>query len=378
MGAPANLDAESNADQFLYKDRHFRTVIDGNRVEGIINKGEPDMKIAMGFPVRYRGQPAALFLYSSLAELYTMQAMTRRQLILLSAVLVIAASLMAVILTRHFTKPIMNIKDTINGLAEGDLGAKPSVNRSDELGELAASVEKLGDALNQVDVLRREVISNVSHELRSPLSLIVGYGEMVRDLTWNDREKRDDNLNLIIGEASRLSGMVDDILDYSQLQAGVFKLREEEWNLSELVASEVEYGGRVGAKWNLRLKLKCFSEDIAVKADAIKMAQVLRNLLSNAINHTADGREIDVSVLRERSCVRVSVANPGAAIMEEEKKTIWERYQRAQHQGSRREGSGIGLSLVSAILSAHGFEYGVDSNDGQNIFWFSIPGTSLA
>jgi len=378
MGVPANLEIESDADQFLYKDRHYRRVINGNQVEGIINRGEPDMKVAMGFPVQYRGEPAALFLYSSLAELYTMQVMTRRQLVMLSAVLATAASFLALILTRHFTRPVMNIKDTVDGLAGGNLDVKPSVNRSDELGELAQSVEKLGAALQQVDVLRREVISNVSHELRSPLSLIVGYGEMVRDLTWNDDEKRNDNLNLIIDEASRLSRMVDDILDYSQIQTDVFKLRKEEWNFCELVLSEVEFSRRICEKWGISLRLTYFAEEISVKADAIKMAQVLRNLLSNAINHTEDGCKIDVSITLSGSGVLVSVANPGEFISEEDRKIIWERYQRAQHQGSRREGSGIGLSLVSAILSAHGFEYGVDSKNGQNIFWFIIPGTALA
>ncbi|GHS95863.1 two-component sensor histidine kinase [Synergistales bacterium] len=373
MGAPANLEAETGNDQFLYKNRHYESVIAGNTSEGIINRGEPDMKIALGFPVRYRGEPAALFLYSSLAELHTMQALIYRQLFWLSAVLTVASSLCALFLTRHFTKPILNIKDTVDELADGNLKAKPCVNRSDELGQLSLSVEKLGLALRRVDALRRDVISNVSHELRSPLSLIVGYGEMVRDITWSDESRRNENLNLIIDEASRLNKMVGDILDYSQIQSGGVKLNLAEWNLYELVASEVEFGRSTGKQWNLSFSIESFSAEIPVKMDALKMSQVMRNLIGNAVNHTEDGECVGVSIARSGSSVRVSVANKGAEISEDDRKIIWERYQRAQHQGGRHIGAGIGLSLVSAILSAHGFDYGVDSKEGKNIFWFTVP-----
>ncbi|GHV41450.1 hypothetical protein FACS1894187_23180 [Synergistales bacterium] len=373
MGAPANLEVEMANDQFLYKNRYYERVIAGDRVEGVINRGEPEMKIALGFPVRYRGEPAALFLYSSLAELHTMQALIRGQLFWLSVILTIASSLGALLLTRHFTKPILNIKDTVDAMADGNLDAKPSVSRSDELGQLSDSVEKLGLALQRVEALRREVISNVSHELRSPLSLIVGYGEMVRDLTWNDEVRRSENLNLIIDEASRLNRMVDDILDYSQIQSGGVVLNMAEWNLNDLVASEVDFGKHVGGVWNLNFSMKSFSTEIPIKIDALKMSQVLRNLIGNAINHTGDGECIDVSIEPTEDSIKVSVANPGKEIPEDAQKTIWERYQRVQHQGGRREGSGIGLSLVSAILSAHGFAYGVDSTEGKNIFWFDVP-----
>lgn len=377
MGSPVNLKVEREEGQFIYKNNRYKTVIGGKIVEGVINRGEPDMKIAMGFPVRHRGEPAALFLYNSLSELSAMQRMVRWQLFCLSVVLTAVASLAAFFLTGHFTRPVIALKEAVDRLADGELNAVARIKRRDELGKLSDSVEKLGIALKRVDVLRGEVISNVSHELRSPLSLIAGYGEMVRDLTWSDEAKRNDGLNLIISEAGRLAGMVDDILDYSQLRAGGFKLNLSEWNLYEIAAAEVEFGRHIGESWNLGFNLKSYSTGIVVKIDAVKMTQVLRNLMSNAINHTADARCIDISIVREENGLKVAVSNPGEEISEESKELIWERYQRVQHQGGRREGTGIGLSLVSAILSAHGFAYGVDSVEGQNTFWFVVPESSL-
>lgn len=128
------------------------------------------------------------------------------------------------VLAKLFTSPILAIKKAVDALAAGDLTAKQGLKRRDEIGQLSCSVEKLGQALRRVDVLREEVIANVSHELRSPLALIGGYAEMVRDVTWKDDTQREENLNLIISEANRMSVMVSDILDYSQLQSGCLQL----------------------------------------------------------------------------------------------------------------------------------------------------------
>lgn len=126
-----------------------------------------------------------------------------------------------------------------NGLQKNDFTEVPPFHREDELGQLSQSVVQLRYALQRLDVLRKEVIANVSHELRSPLALIGGYAEMVRDITWKQEEQRTEDLNLIIREANRMSRMVSDILDYSQLQAGYCQLKKERLNLCELLESAI-------------------------------------------------------------------------------------------------------------------------------------------
>jgi signal transduction histidine kinase len=333
-----------------------------------IDKNE--MMLSLGYPLTYRDHPAALFIYDTLTEIKTMQEMNRRQLFALSFAMTAVASLLAFFLTRQFTKPILKIKNTVDRLAEGDLSATPRIARMDELGKLSRSVEELGQALKRLDILRKEVIANVSHELRAPLSLIIGYGEMVRDITWKDASKREENLGLIIREANRLSQMVDDIMDYSQLQAGYAKLNKAPCNLYELVEQEIDLERRMADGHGIIIRFESFSEDVPVNIDSLKISQALRNLMNNAINHTSGGESIDVSITLGQSGAKVSVANPGEPIPESERELIWERYHRVQHQGARKEGTGIGLAIVSTILSAHGMPYGVDYEKGKNVFWF--------
>ena len=299
--------------------------------------------------------------------------MNRRQLVVLSVILTVAAAVLAGLLAKRFTRPILIIKKTVDRLASGDLTAVPGLKRKDEIGQLSDSVEELGQALQRVDVLRKEVIANVSHELRSPLALIGGYAEMVRDITWKDDQQRNENLDLIIREANRMSEMVSDILDYSQLQSGYLQLNRRDYDLREIVEEETGRCEKIARENSLSLRLEQPEEECPVQVDALKISQVLRNLIYNAINHTRDGETITVRTRQEADGFRVSVLNPGEPIPEEDRELIWERYQRSQHQAGRRQGTGIGLSIVKTILDAHGMTYGVNCRDGLTCFWFFYP-----
>lgn len=356
--------------EIIRSSEEFGNLQKGFPYKRIEKHGNRVFAFELGFPVTYGGQRCYLIMHNNLM-LQTTLNLNRRQLILLTVVLTITASILAAVLSRQFTKPIYVIKDSIDRLAKNDFTAVPALQREDELGQLSHSVEELGQALTRVDVLRKEVIANVSHELRSPLALIAGYAEMVRDISWKDEKQRDENLNLIIHEARRMSEMVNDIMDYSQFQAGYIQLKKASYNLYDIVESEVSRCAQSAVADGITLHLQSFSEEIQLSVDALKMSQVMRNLLNNAINHTADGGAIDVTIEQTGNACRVSVKNPGDPIPEEERAIIWERYQRSQHASSRRRGTGIGLSIVSTILDAHGMSYGVECEDGYTVFWFS-------
>ena len=197
---------------------------------------------------------------------------------------------------------------------------------------------------------------------------------MVRDITWKDDLLREEDLNLIISEAKRMSDMVNDILDYSQLQAGCIQLKKDWYHLYDILESEVALYRPAAGKHHIRLKLECKNQRLLLYVDALKFSQVIRNLLCNAINHTDEGGEIQIVAQRLfDGTVFVSVTNPGKPIPEEERAKIWERYQRSQHQSGRRLGTGIGLSIVSTILDAHKIGYGVDCPEESIRFWFSCP-----
>lgn len=351
----------------------YLELLTGEEYQKISMENGKPVSFEIGIPVRYNGERAYVILYSPLNELQTVLRVNRRQLIALSILLTLAAALLAAVLARRFVKPILMIKKAVDHLAQGDYKATPGVQLKDEIGQLSQSVEALGQALQRVDVLRKEVIANVSHELRSPLALIAGYAEMVRDVNWRDDAKRQEDLDLIIHEARRMSEMVSDILDYSQFQAGFIQLKKDWYNLYDIVESETIHCEQGANDHGIQLRFLAQASDVPVYADALKLSQVIRNLLYNAINHTADGEIITVTLECADPSDRVSVANPGSPIPEDERKLIWERYQRSQHQGGRRQGTGLGLSIVSTILKAHGMSYGVDCRDGLTIFWFACP-----
>ena len=378
-GHPINLEEEK--DITIWKDIQvsdsYEYILDRKTYSRYKRDGSELIAYEIGIPAWYYGKPAFVVLYQSFSELYKVIGMNRRLLVVLSIMLTIISSIIAAILSRKFVKPIHEIKETVDELTEGNLEATIELRLKDEIGQLAESVKKLGKALQRVDSLRREVIANVSHELRSPLALIGGYAELVRDIHWRDDKKRQEDLDLIMKESRRMSEMVSDILDYSQLQAGYLQLRKDWYNLYEIVESEVLLCGQSAMQYEIKIQLISIQKEIMVYIDALKISQVIRNLLNNAVNHTKDGLTIIVEIEDTEKACKVCVKNKGEPIPEEEKKLIWERYQRNQHQGGRKKGTGLGLSIVSAILKAHKMMYNVDYQDGMIIFWFEYEKEEL-
>ena len=356
--------------QNIRDSEEYQSILDGESFSREVRERSQLISYEIGIPVLYNGEKEYIILTQNFTELNQVLDMNRRQLIFFSVLLMIASAILAHILSRKFMKPIHIIKGTVDDLAKGDLTAVPNLKLNDEVGQLADSVEELSRALRRVDDLRKEVIANVSHELRSPLALIGGYAEMVRDIHWKDEEKRTEDLNLIIRESKRMSEMVNDILDYSQLQTGYLQLKKEWYNLYEIVESEIMFCEPSAREYGIQLRFVSDETEIPVYVDALKMSQVIRNLLYNALNHTENKKEIIVSLKTGEDGCLVEVKNPGNPIPEEERELIWERYQRSQHQAGRREGTGLGLSIVSTILKAHGMTYGVDYQDQMTVFWF--------
>ena len=223
--------------------------------------------------------------------------------------------------------------------------------------------------------LEKDILANVSHDLRTPLTLIKGYAETVRDITGDDAEKRTEQCGIIADEADRLSALVNSVMELSKVQSGAEKPELVQFNMDELC---FEVAGRYDAlceknHWQLQF---LGDEPCPVSADPAMMERVLHNLLGNAFHHIGtDG----VVVLRAAplpggSC-RVEVTDHGPGIPPDELPYIFYRYYRAR-QDSGRSGTGLGLSITKAILQQHGFAFGVNSAVGQgSTFWFEMRDT---
>ncbi len=312
------------------------------------------------------------------------------QLLYITFALIIASVVISLILSRSFTKPILEIKAASEKMASGDYTARISRTGGDELGSLAASVNNLGEQLQKIEQLRKDLIANVSHELRTPLSIIRGYAETIRDVSGDQSEKRGRQLGIIIEETERLSRIVDDILNLSQLQSGYFQLEMGNLSVKRILDGIAERYLVVSDKTGIRLETLLDSAgDFNIKADEARIGQVFYNLISNAFNHTPAGGIITVRAMKNGNEAVFEVSDTGSGIAEADLPYIWDRYYKADRSRAARiadssgtenvgaAGAGLGLAIVKGLLEAHRAAFGVRSKPGEGTtFWFvlKIPG----
>ncbi len=314
-----------------------------------------------------------VFVVFSMVDVNEASRLLLQQLWIVTAILAVVSILLAVLLSRMFSRPIINVIRCARMMAEGKMNVALPVKTKDEIGQLTQALNELGVELSKTENLRRELIANVSHELRSPLSVIQGFAETVRDVTWPNEEKRTAQLTMISDEAARLSHIVTDILDYSRMQSGVDPVSIETFSLQPVLKDMTNRFEVAARQKDLRLELNC--DETEVRFDQGKMMQVLSNLLSNAINHAPDHSTVTIRTEKLKDRARVSIENTGTPISASEMDRIWERYHRIpQTQGKTSMGTGLGLSIVKSILALHNVPFGVSSDEKGTVFWFeTVP-----
>ncbi len=275
--------------------------------------------------------------------------------------------------SRWFTKPLTKLSHATRQLAEGDYSVRVNVPETDEIGLLAADFNHMAGEVSHAAQLQRDLLANVSHDLRTPLTHIKGYAETVRDLTGDDPDKRTAQLDVIVDETDRLSGLVNSVMELSKMSSGTDKPEKVRFDLSQLCEEVAQRYEAVCAQngYTLTLELPQPETDCTVCADPAMMERVLHNLLGNAMHHIGPD---NVFILRvnapEKGTVRVEVADHGAGIAKEDLPYIFDRYYRSRSDAGK-VGTGLGLSITKAILQSHGFRFGVNSTLGEgSCFWF--------
>lgn len=221
------------------------------------------------------------------------------------------------------------------------------------------------------------MIANVSHELRTPLSLIRGYAETLRDVTGNEPEKRSRQLGIIIDESERLSKIVDDILNLSQLQSGHFQLNKTRFRINDVVHRVTKRYALLSEKTGVDVVVEP-SGDAILEADESRIEQVLYNLINNAFNHTPQGGTITITTRTSADTVRVEVSDTGSGIAAQDIPHIWDRFYKSKNQTDFSHGTGLGLAVVKAVLKAHGAGFGVESQPHVlTTFWFEFKPSAL-
>ena len=318
--------------------------------------------------------PVYIYSIATLTPLGPAVGILRSQLLIVTCIALIIGIFVARFTSKRLATPITRMEIQARELAKGNYDVHFEGGDYKELKDLASTLNQTAEDLKASDALQKDLIANVSHDLRTPLTMIKSYAEMIRDLSGDNPEKRNDHLAVIIQEADRLDDLVGDILTLSKMQAGVVEMEMEDFDLQE-AAESVFSTYRVMEQEGFALSFLPLPEKTVVRGDRRKIQQVISNLVSNAIRYSRDVKDVSLEFSRDGGNVVCSVRDKGIGIDETDQSKIWNRYQKASKQGVRSaQGTGLGLSIASEILEKHGARYGVESKPGKGSrFWFSLP-----
>lgn len=293
-------------------------------------------------------------------------------LVYISITLILISIILSIFASKHISKPIEQINKGAKIMATGDYSVAFTGKGYKEIEELNDTLNYTVSQLKKADQMSKDLIANVSHDLRTPLTMISGYGEVMRDLP---NENTPENVQVIIDEANRLTSLVNNLLDISKLQAGTIGLSINQVNVTDLLMTIGERYKKMISKDGYDLVCDIPANDVYVDADAMRLQQVFYNLLNNAITYTGPDKKITMKMTVESRHVRFDVIDTGKGIAKEDIPLIWQRYYKVDKEHVRPEtGSGLGLSIVKTILELHKAQYGVESELGSGSdFWFILP-----
>ena len=306
---------------------------------------------------------------------------------------ILASSVIIWFMTRHITRPLQELSSLSQEMANLNFEAKYHSAGQDEIGVLGNNLNKMSEALEntiselktannelqkdiekkeQIDEMRKEFLSNVSHELKTPIALIQGYAEGLQECINDDPESREFYCEVIMDEASKMNKLVKNLLTLNQLESGKDAPVMERFDIVSLIRGAL---GSMHIMIEQKEATVIFeeTEPVYVWADEFKIEEVVTNYTSNALNHLDGERKVEIKVLQEEDCVKVTVFNTGTPIPEEDIPNLWNKFYKVDKARTREYGgSGIGLSIVKAIIESMNQKYGVCNYDNGVEFWFTL------
>ncbi|MBR4344814.1 MAG: GHKL domain-containing protein [Lachnospiraceae bacterium] len=343
--------------------------------------------------VGYISNQKLIFVRTNYSNIEESAVISNKFLAISGGALVILCSILMYIFSYGITKPILDLSEISKEMCELKFETRYTGKRKDEIGELGKNINTLSSQLEktiselktanielekdiakktEVDSMRREFLSNVSHELKTPIALIQGYAEGLADNINDDEESRKFYCDVIVDEAQKMNKMVKKLLSLNELEFGNSGLELTRFDIVELVRS-VASSIEVLAKNKEVSIVFNESEPIYVWADEYRVEEVITNYLSNALNHCSGSKIVDISFKQTDKKVRVSVFNSGEQIPDTEIEHIWDKFYKIDKARTREYGgSGIGLSIVKAIMEAHNEKFGVINHQAGVEFWFEL------
>jgi len=316
-----------------------------------------------------------VFINTSLEPVDGTVALLQRELIILTGVILISSFIVAYFISNHISEPIKDINEQAKNLAKGNFDIDFTKDyKILEINELSETLSYTKQELSKIEELRRDLMANVSHDLKTPLTMIKATAEIAKDLHKDKPLKQEEDMDTIISETDRLTILVNDILELSKMESVNEELKIEEFDLIQLIESILRQYKVLTETEKYHFQFEHEDEEILVEADKKKLKQVIYNLLNNAINYTGEDNTVTIRVTR-KDRIEVEIIDTGKGIKEEDLPYIWNKYYKNEKKHKRNLiGTGLGLSIVKKILDQHHFGYGVSSTPGKgSTFFFLIP-----
>lgn len=346
----------------LIKDENHFIILEGSN-------GEKSVVYAVNL-----GGGKFILLNTQLEDMSTATYLLKHQMIYISIVIIILAVVLALIVSKQINKPIVNITNKAKEMGKGNYDIQFEESNITELEELSNVLSIAASEMKQTDELRRDLLANISHDLKTPLTMIKAYAEKVRDISYKDDEKRNKDLSVIIDESDRLNILVNDLVEMSKIESKESKLDKTKYDLKDEINEVMKRYALLQEKEGYTLKVELPESDLVVYADRNKLDQVFYNLINNAIEHSGDDKVVDIKVRLKKDEITVNIINYGKSIKKEEIPLVWNRYYTKEKNHKRNTiGTGIGLSIVKDVFTKHNIKYGIETK-GSNYtnFYFIL------
>lgn len=326
--------------------------------------------------VFYNGQPHYLYVTYSTDIVTRTVGSLQLYLLFIGLTVFLVAFLVSLAFSKKLTGGLKTMSDTARCLAKGDYSIEFTNVEYREMAQLSDTLNYVRDEVKKSEDFQREILANVTHDLKTPLTMIKAYASMIKEISGDNPEKREKHLQVIIDEADRLTGLVNDVLSVSKLQSNMDELKIKVFNLTELVYGIINKFGYLQEAQGYSFMLN-IEPNLYTRADEEKIRQVIYNLLGNASNYTGADKTVYISLKSsmDGKRVRFSVRDTGKGISKEKLPEIWNRFYRVKENHNRPvKGTGLGLNIVKAILENHSFDFGVESEvDKGSNFWVDFP-----
>lgn len=314
-----------------------------------------------------------VYLNSPLLPMDSTASILQSQFLVVTILVFIFFTIVSLLISNRISIPIVKMKKSALKLADGDYNVTFDAGEFTEINDLANTLNTTTIELKKMEELRRDLIANVSHDIKTPLTMIKAYAEMIRDISGKDDYKRDEHLEVILAEVDHLDHLAQDMTQLTQLQSNILSFHFEPFDMTETLRQSLELVDALIKQKGIHAQVFA-PDEVMVIGDANRIKQVLINFITNAIKFVGQDKILIFQILTNQDHVRVEIIDHGVGIDEADLPYIWDRYYKIdKHHRRNKTGTGLGLSIARAILKKHDAYFGVISEVGKgSIFWFEL------